>query len=243
MDGAFRLSSYYDKIIRGTAREDTLVILQFFQGMVGQKFSFLNYFKEIPVSYDAILLNVEREMAEFAVHENQAKTITIDKNTIITAHPLSPFPEDMFGEVFYVNTTKKRVILCNFGYARVHSNNRRFVRVLLENRVGVQIQCEEGIIDGIVQDISLGGAAIDFSSTVDLKQGQEITLHFRLPDNYKSAERDVPLAAKVIKVEGEDGVSSCVMEFVSDKRTQQLMSYFINQRQVEIIRDLKDITL
>ena len=47
----------------------------------------------------------------------------------------------------------------------------------------------------------------------------------------------------MIKVEGEDGVSSCVMEFVSDKRTQQLMSYFINQRQVEIIRDLKDITL
>ncbi len=237
------MSSYYENVIRGTAREDTLVILQFFQGMVGQKFSFLNYFKEIPVSYDAILLSVEREMAEFAVHEYQAKTINNEKKTIIYAHDLSPFPEDMVGEVFYVNSAKKRVILCNFGYARIHSTNRRFVRVLLENRVGVQILSRDGVIDGLVQDISLGGAAIDFSSTLDLQPGQELDLLFKLPDNNGGAEREVTLAAKIIKVDGENGVNSCVMEFSTNKNTQQLMAYFINQRQVEIIKELKEINL
>lgn len=96
-----------------------LVILQFLQEMIGQKFSFLNYYKEIPVSYDATLLSIENEMAEFAVHEYQAKVINMEKKTLIHSHPLSSFPEDMIGEAFYVSSAKKRVILCNFGYANI----------------------------------------------------------------------------------------------------------------------------
>ena len=66
---------YYDKAVRGTENEDKLVILQFLSGMIGQTFSFLNYYKEIPVSYDSTLLSVENEMAEFAIHEYQAKQL------------------------------------------------------------------------------------------------------------------------------------------------------------------------
>ena len=56
MSGVFQ---YYDKAVRGTEREDMLVVIQFLQGMIGQPFLFLNYYKEIPVSYDATLLSVE----------------------------------------------------------------------------------------------------------------------------------------------------------------------------------------
>src|SRR6185369_15770662 len=103
---------YFDKIIRGTEREDSLVILQFLKGMIGQRFSFLNYYKEIPVSYDVTLLSVENEMAEFEVHEYHAKSISLERRALIYAHEKSPFREDMVGEAFYVNIAKKRVILC-----------------------------------------------------------------------------------------------------------------------------------
>ena len=118
----------YDKVVRGTEREDSQVIIQFLLGMIGQTFSFLNYYKEIPVSYDATLLSVENEMAEFAVHEYQAKVINLEKTTLIYSHDLSDFPEDLIGEAFYVSSAKKRVILCNFGYAKIRSNMRQFVR-------------------------------------------------------------------------------------------------------------------
>jgi hypothetical protein len=36
---------YYDKVVRGSEREDGLVIVQFLKDMVGEKFSFLNYYK------------------------------------------------------------------------------------------------------------------------------------------------------------------------------------------------------
>ena len=79
------LFTYYDKVIRGTEHEDGLVIIQFLKGMVGQTFSFLNYYKEIPVSYDARLIFVENEMSEFEVHEYQAKVITLEKKALIRA--------------------------------------------------------------------------------------------------------------------------------------------------------------
>ncbi len=155
---------YYDKVVRGTEREDRLVILQFMQGMIGQQFSFLNYYKEIPVSYDATLLSVENEMAEFAVHEYQAKVINMEKETLIYSHPLSAFPEDMIGEAFYVSSAKKRVVLCNFGYAHIRSDMRRFVRVLLDNPVEAELLFDGDILKGNVNDLSLGGAAISTMS-------------------------------------------------------------------------------
>ena len=82
---------YYDKAARGTEREDMLVIIQSLSGLIGERFSFLNYYKEIPVSYDATLLSVENEMAEFSIHEYQAKVIHIERKALIHSHPKSPF--------------------------------------------------------------------------------------------------------------------------------------------------------
>jgi len=124
---------YSDKVVRGTEREDSLVIIQFLKGMVGKRFSFLNYYKEIPVSYDSTLLNVEDEMAEFELHEYQAKVIQIESKDLIHSHTERPFKEDILGEAFYINTLKKKVILCKFEYAKIRSEMRQFVSVMLDS--------------------------------------------------------------------------------------------------------------
>jgi PilZ domain len=156
---------YYDKAVKGTEREDMLVILQSLAKMIGEKFTFLNYYKEIPVSYQATLLSVENEMAEFEVHDYQAKAINIERKVLIHSHPKNSFREDMVGEAFYVSSVKKRVILCRFAYARIRSEMRRFVRVLLDKPVEADILFNDSQIKGNVKDISLGGAAI---SIVDM---------------------------------------------------------------------------
>jgi hypothetical protein len=232
---------YFDKIVRGTEREDMLVIVQFLQGMIGQTFSFLNYYKEIPVSYDAILLNVENEMAEFAVHEYQAKVIHKEKQTLIRSHPLSPFREDMVGEAFYVSSAKKRVILCNFGYATIRSDMRRFVRVLLDNRVEAELILEGDFLNGTVKDISLGGAAISTMTADLLVPGHEINMFLKLPEPNGNSIREVGMSATIIKVFGTTAPFTCLVEFHSEKHSQQQIAYYINHRQVEIIKDLKDI--
>lgn len=232
---------YYDKVVRGTEREDMLVILQFLQGMIGQQFSFLNYYKEIPVSYDATLLSIENEMAEFAVHEYQAKVITMEKKTLIHSHSMSPFPEDMIGEAFYVSSPKKRVVLCNFGYARIRSDMRRFVRVLLDNPVKADLLFEDDIIKGDVKDISLGGAAVSTDTAELLVPGLDINVFLKLPELNGNSRNEVGLSATIIKVVGTCAPYTCIIEFHPEKHSQQQIAYYINQRQVEIIKELKDI--
>lgn len=232
---------YYDKTIRGTEREDMLVILQFMQGMIGQTFSFLNYYKEIPVSYDATLLSIENEMAEFAVHEYQAKVINIEKKTLIYSHPLSSFPEDMVGEAFYVSAAKKRVVLCNFGYAIIRSDMRRFVRVLLDHPVESELVFEGDILKGYVKDLSLGGAAISTMSSDLLVPGLDINIFLKLPELNSGSLLEVGMRATIVKVVGTSAPFICFIEFHAEKHSQQQIAYYINQRQVEIIKELKDI--
>lgn len=232
---------YYDKAVRGTETEDKMVILQFLSGMIGQTFSFLNYYKEIPVSYDATLLSVENEMAEFAIHEYQAKVISIERKALIHAHAKSPFREDMIGEAFYVNSTRKRAILCNFAYARIRSDMRRFVRVQLDRPVEADLLFEDNILKGNIKDISLGGAAMSAMSSELLVPGRNMGLVLKLPDLQTNSVVEVEAEATVVKVVGESAPFTCVIEILSDKHSQQQIAHYINQRQIEIIRELKDI--
>jgi len=232
---------YYDKAVRGTENEDKMVILQFLSGMIGQTFSFLNYYKEMPVSYDATLLSVENEMAEFAIHEYQAKVISIERKALIHAHAKSPFREDMIGEAFYVNSTRKRAILCNFAYARIRSDMRRFVRVQLDRPVEADLLFEDNILKGNIKDISLGGAAMSAMSSELLVPGRSMGLVLRLPDSQANSVVEVDAEATVVKVIGESAPFTCIIEILSDKNSQQQIAHYINQRQIEIIRELKDI--
>jgi hypothetical protein len=237
------MPQYSEKIVRGTPHEDSLVIIQFLKGMVGKRFSFLNYYKEIPVSYDAILLNVENEMAEFELHEYQAKVIHIDRKALIHSHIESPFKEDILGEAFYINTLKKKVILCKFEYAKIRSDMRRFVRVMLDRPVEADLIFEDDITKGNVKDISLGGAAMHLMSRDRIFPGLELNLFLKLPDISSGDIIEVGMSASVVNITGECAPFNCIIEFHPEKHSQQQISYYINQRQVEIIKELKELNM
>ena len=234
---------YSEKIIRGTAHEDSLVIVQFLKGMVGKRFLFLNYYKEIPVSYDATLLNIENEMAEFQLHEYQAKIINLDRKTLIYSHKESPYREDIQAEAFYINPLKKKVILCKFEYAKIKSNMRRFVRVTLDVPVEADMIFEDNIVKGNVKDISLGGASLHLVSCDRLFPGLDLNLFLKLPDISNGSITEVGMSATIVSVSGESAPFSCVLEFHPEKHSQQHISYYVNQRQVEIIKELKELNI
>jgi len=234
---------YFDKIVKGTEREDSLVVIQNMKEMIGTNFSFLNYYKEIPVSYDAKLVNVDNEMAEFEVHEYQAKVIALEHKALIRSHAKFAFREDMVGEAFYVNVARKKVILCKFSYAKIRSDMRRFVRVVLDKPLEADLIVGDDILKGNVKDISLGGACISVMSGELPAQGSDISLFLKLPDISSGSTHEVGVTATVIKVVGDSAPYMGILEFHPEKHSQQQISYYINQRQVEIIKELKEQTL
>lgn len=237
------MTEYYDLVVRGTSREDSRVIAQFLKGMVSETFSLLNYYKEIPVSYDARLLSLENEMAEFDVHEYQAKVMAIEKKVLLRAHPKSSLKEDILADVFYVNTSRKRAILTGFRYAKIHSDLRRFVRVNLEGRkADVDLHVgDDTVLSGSVRDVSLGGIAIECADVSGIEPGAELRLVLKLDVADHSRPLEIAVTCSVVRVTGEAAPYTCIAEFQSERHSQQSLAYYINQRQVEIIKELKEL--
>jgi hypothetical protein len=146
----------------------------------------------------------------------------------------------MIGEAFYVNVARKKVILCNFGYAKIRSDMRRFVRVLLDRPIEADMIVEEDILKGSVKNLSLGGASIDVVTKDQLLSGLDISIFLKLPDLSGSLIHEVGVTATVVKVTGDEAPYTCILEFHQEKHSQQQISYYINQRQVEIIKELKE---
>jgi hypothetical protein len=48
------------------------------------------------------------------------------------------------------------------------------------------------------------------------------------------------MTATVLNVIGDLAPFTCIVEFHAEKHSQQQISYYINQRQVEIIKELKE---
>lgn len=235
------MNSHYNKIIKGTEHEDGLVIAQALKGMVGNTFTLLNYYKELPFTYSARLINIENDMAEFELHELQAKLISRDHKTIIRAHSKMSIREDILGEVFYVNVARKTAILCKFCYVRVNSDDRKYVRVLLDKPIGADIITDDMVVNGVIRNISLGGGYLESDESCHFSPGDEITIILRLSDITTGEIREIAVPGTLIKILNDTSPITYVLEFNPGKTSQQVISYFINQRQVEIIKELKDL--
>lgn len=236
------MQQYYDKIVRGTSEEDNRMIVQFLKTKLGKKFQFLNYYKEMPVSYDATLLSVDNDMAEFELHAYQAKVINIERKALIYSPEGAPFKEDIVGEAFYINASKKKVILNKFEYAKIRSDMRRFVRVILDRPIEAEVILEGETLKTSLKDISLGGALMSLVSVEGIEKGMDVNLNIKLPDLNNRFVNNVSVTAAVISVIGDTAPYGCIVEFYPEKQSQQHISYYVNQRQVEIIKELKDLT-
>ena len=139
-----------------------------------------------------------------------------------------------------MSSAKKRVVLCNFGYAYIRSDMRRYVRVLLDNQVEAELLFKEDILKGNVMDLSLGGAAIRTMSDDLLVPGLDINIFLKLPILNDDSKLEVGMGATVVKVVGTNAPFTCIVEFHAEKHALQQIAYYINQRQVEIIKELKD---
>ena len=71
--------------------------------------------------------------------------------------------------------------------------------------------------------------------------GLDINMFIHLPEINGDSWLEVGMEATIIKVVGTSAPFTCIVEFHAEKHSQQLIAYYINQRQVEIIKELREI--
>lgn len=202
----------------------------------------LNYYKGIPVSYEARVIDVDKDKQSvfFEVHINQLVAAELEKKVLIKS---SHFARDLIAEVNYVRAQRRELALRNFVYVDIASDRRSFVRVDLAHPVNITVRIGQKKIEGTAVDMSVASIAAHLESN-DLQEVKgRFPLSVRLPDLQTGAAYMLEIEGELIRVETKEGRLHYVLKLIPDKKAETLLAQFIVQRQIEIVRELKELYL
>lgn len=234
-------TSLYSTRIQTTFDDDQAAILKIVHdkcvGKAGLKVSLTNYYKGLPITYPATILGVERGNLDLDVSPQQAVAIANDHYTLIRS---SIFPHPVVAHVQYINVKKHAASLNKLSYVEVMAEKRTAVRLNLEPPIRATIQHEDQQIVGELVDISTLGLAVMIDDYVDIVLGTEMTVKFMLPDPVLQKHTLVKVPSTLVGIAESASPYRYKFRIAPEKHQEQLISRFSFQRQVEIIRGLKD---
>lgn len=204
------------------------------QGKLANDLKLLNYYQEIPVSYGATLDEVNIDRAEVTVHQHQAVVMQGEKRAFLkSAH----FPHDVVAKVLQVNVDKGFATLVDFAYVQIKAERRQFIRVKVQENIPITFEDAGGKISGRLFDISLGGLSILLAAPPDRDPGTRGMLTLTLGVSL------IQVAGSLLKVLPEGGGQRCIFALEANSKAEGVISQFVFQRQLMIIRELKDRAL
>jgi hypothetical protein len=216
-------------------QKDEKEIIKVLQGILDGRLSndlkILSYYKEIPVSYDSEILHMDESMVEMHVHQHQAVVMSLEKIAFLKSEH---FLHDVVAKVYKSNVPKCIALLHNFSYAQIRAERRRFVRVQISEYVKVSFRRVDMSFDGRLNDISIGGLSIRSREKIDITVETAGVLTAELPNG------GLEMPGRLLKVANEDDSWVYIFEIELSTKIEAAISQFIFQKQVEIIRELKD---
>lgn len=234
-------TSLYSTRIQTTFDDDQAVILKTFLGKIASKevlkADLTNYYKGLPIIYPATILGVDRGCLDLDVNPQQAVAISEDRYTLIRSKLFS-FP--LLAHVQYVNIKKHAVSLNKLCFVEVLAEKRAAVRLDLEPPVPARINYADQEISGKLVDISTQGIAVEVDRYVEVN-ATEFIVNFALPDPVLQKEAILKVPASLVTVEDKVSPYRYKFRITPEKHQEQLISRYSFQRQVEIIRGLKEI--
>lgn len=234
-------TSLYSTRIKTNFDDDQAAILKAFLEKCttkdGSKVILTNYYRGLPIDYPATVLGVENSHLDLDVNPQQAKAMASDRYTLIRT-PL--FPDPIVAQVQYINVKRHLASLNKLCFVEVLAEKRAAVRLNLDPPVRATILHESLEIAGSLVDISIQGLALTVDELVALEVGSEMLIRFMLPDTIMMKHTLIKVPAKLVDVSGSASPYRCRFRISPEKQQEQLISRYIFQRQVEIIRGLKE---
>jgi len=209
------------------------VLHKIYDGELKSDLKLLNYIREVPVSFSATLENVAADRVEMSIHQNQAVMMKHDKFTLIRSDHF-PYGYGVHAYVALANPTKCMAILVRFAYAQIRADRRCAVRVQIHHEMPGTFVGPSGSISGNMVDISVGGVSVKVNGKIEAELEDEGVFTCTLP----SGVLQVP--ARLLKIVATDEENRAVFVIEVNSKTETVISQFIFNEQIEIIKELKD---
>jgi hypothetical protein len=194
----------------------------------------LNYYKEMPVSFDATIERIEQGVVDMIVHQLQAVSMRMEMTTFIKSNHL---PYCVIAKVLKVKKQESLALLTQFSYVHIPSEQRMFIRVVVAGRYETVFCSDKQTVRGTVGDISSGGVAILASQVTEIKENVKGTVTLSLP----AAKLDIP--GTLLRADEHQGVNKYVVKLETDPKSEKIISQFVFQEQIGILREMKNMCI
>lgn len=233
---------YRDRI-KKSLKEDSAEIMALFREMIKQDSSpglkLVNYYKGLPISYPATLVEVNGEVLELDVHPQQAVALEATRHTFVKC---GTFAHALLAEVKNADVRRMMATLTGFRYVDILAEQRVSLRLKLDPPCDAEILDTTGTLVGKVLDISLGGFSIRTVNPCPLYRGSELTLRVMVPNLLQNSITPLEVHARVVATDSDDEGDIFRFSMSSDPHVEGVISRFIFQRQVDLIRELKELS-
>jgi hypothetical protein len=197
--------------------------------------NFFNYYKEVPISSAAEILYVFDSTLHCRTNDVQSRAIELCKYVIIKSEKLK---HDIYAAASYSAETNE-VLLSEFSYVEVLPDKRTSVRVRVSGLVPVTVEAGHDKFQGKLRDLSLCGCLIEVPDRALLGNYTFFQLNLALEIKTRPDLQKTRVMARLLRFENNENPAQCIFLFEHDKRSEDLVSMYITQRQTEIIRELK----
>lgn len=195
-----------------------------------------NIYKEIPVENNAEIIEVRGARVLISTNELQLAAINLCGETLIG---FKDFPAFIFGRLENYDVLRSIVTFCDLSYAVLYINARSALRVRLQRPLSVIVRADNNMISGSILDISYGGCCINTLTTVGLDLSNRVTLKLKLLDMTTSQIIEADIICEVVRCDNSHRPFKVALSFIHSKQSEEVLSTFINQRQMEIVKELR----
>jgi len=195
-----------------------------------------NIYQEIPITHPADICGIRGHHLELSTSELQIAAIRQCSEVYIR----SPhFDTPVLGHLDGIDIGRGVVRLSNFAYAELQAENRETVRVRFKKPTNIIIHSGSNRISGVIQDVSLGGCCITTLVCKGLAESNDIEVELKVIDQGTGLPNCRRIPSSIIQIRGETAPFKCLFSFCHNKQSEQFLSFLINQRQLEILKELR----
>jgi hypothetical protein len=196
-----------------------------------------NMYQELPITHPASISDIRGCHLELCTSELQLAAISQCQEVYIRSpHFDSPVLARMEG----IDVRRGLVRLADFAYVELQEDRRETVRVRFKRPTNIIIHSGSTRISGVVHDISLGGCRINTLTCKGLEESDDIQVELKVIDQATGLPNCRRIPCTPVYISGETPPFKCVFRFHHDQQTEEFLSRLINQRQVEILRELRE---
>ena len=232
---------FYRANIKSSVEEDSAEIVAGFRDIIKRGLRvglrLVNYYKGLPISYPATLVEVSGHVLELDVHPQQAVALEATRRTFVKC---GHFHLPLLAEVKDVDVRRMMASLHNFRFVEIMAEQRISLRLELAEPCGAEIIDNGATVEGTVLDISLGGFSIRTQGASPPAKGAGVLLRVMVPNLLQNSHTPLEIPSTVVDNVSDEAGDICRISISSDPHVEGVISRFIFQRQVDLIRELKE---